>query len=294
MSRFLAWSDRPSSRRADGRSGPHSAFDPHYGRSVPVAPGVRRVTAPNAGPFTFAGTNSYIVGSGRVAIIDPGPDDEFPLSRAHVGHDRRDDHAHLRHPCPSRPLRRRGAAGRGDRRANLRRRAPRTPRRTTCGRLDAGTTRTSSPTCALADGALIAGDGWRMEAIATPGHARIISPLRSPAAASSSPAITSWPGRPPWWRRRTGRWPTTWPRSTGCWRAPEDTYLPGHGGPVTEAHDHVRALKAHRRGARRRFSHCLADGTAPIPAIVAAIYPGPRSGAARRPPACRCSPIWKT
>jgi len=39
-----------------------------------VAPGVRRVTAPNAGPFTFAGTNSYILGSGRrVAIIDPGP-----------------------------------------------------------------------------------------------------------------------------------------------------------------------------------------------------------------------------
>ena len=40
----------------------------------PVA-GVRRVMANNPGPFTFKGTLSYIVGRGKVAIIDPGPDD---------------------------------------------------------------------------------------------------------------------------------------------------------------------------------------------------------------------------
>src|SRR5689334_618664 len=51
------------------------AFDPEYGRAVAVAPGVRRMTARNPGPLTFTGTNSYIVGSGRVAIIDPGPAD---------------------------------------------------------------------------------------------------------------------------------------------------------------------------------------------------------------------------
>ncbi len=39
-----------------------------------VAPGIRRMLAPNPGPFTFAGTNSYVVGQGRVAVIDPGPD----------------------------------------------------------------------------------------------------------------------------------------------------------------------------------------------------------------------------
>src|SRR5260370_25816937 len=38
-----------------------------------VAPGVRRILADNPGPFTFKGTLSYIVGRGRVAIIDPGP-----------------------------------------------------------------------------------------------------------------------------------------------------------------------------------------------------------------------------
>ena len=41
-----------------------------------VVPGVRRVLCDNPSPFTFTGTLSYIVGRGKVAIIDPGPDSE--------------------------------------------------------------------------------------------------------------------------------------------------------------------------------------------------------------------------
>ena len=41
-----------------------------------VRPGVRRILCNNPSPFTFTGTVSYIVGKGKVAIIDPGPDDE--------------------------------------------------------------------------------------------------------------------------------------------------------------------------------------------------------------------------
>ncbi|MCB1448385.1 MAG: MBL fold metallo-hydrolase, partial [Rhizobiaceae bacterium] len=51
-------------------------FVPAHGTAVAVAPGVERLTAPNAGPFTFHGTNSYIVGGGSVCVIDPGPEDE--------------------------------------------------------------------------------------------------------------------------------------------------------------------------------------------------------------------------
>ena len=40
-----------------------------------VVPGVRRLMANNPGPFTFKGTMSYIVGRGKVAIVDPGPAD---------------------------------------------------------------------------------------------------------------------------------------------------------------------------------------------------------------------------
>ncbi|MBB2842647.1 UNVERIFIED_ORG: glyoxylase-like metal-dependent hydrolase (beta-lactamase superfamily II) [Rhizobium etli] len=52
------------------------AFEPAYGRAVPVVSGVERITAENPGPFTFYGTNSYIVGASSVAVIDPGPEDE--------------------------------------------------------------------------------------------------------------------------------------------------------------------------------------------------------------------------
>ena len=45
------------------------------GAIVRLSPLVRRVVAPNPGPFTFTGTCSYIVGAGEVAIIDPGPDE---------------------------------------------------------------------------------------------------------------------------------------------------------------------------------------------------------------------------
>ncbi|RUU63666.1 MBL fold metallo-hydrolase, partial [Mesorhizobium sp. M2C.T.Ca.TU.009.01.2.1] len=38
-----------------------TSFDPAYGRAVAVAPDVLRVTARNPSPFTFHGTNSYLV-----------------------------------------------------------------------------------------------------------------------------------------------------------------------------------------------------------------------------------------
>lgn len=47
-----------------------------YGEAQQVSPLVRRVTANNPGKFTFRGTGTYIVGHGKAAIIDPGPDDE--------------------------------------------------------------------------------------------------------------------------------------------------------------------------------------------------------------------------
>src|SRR5207247_5768528 len=55
------------------------SFDLAPGKAEEVAPGVRRLLADNPGPFTFKGTLSYIVGRGRVAVIDPGP-----LDQAHI------------------------------------------------------------------------------------------------------------------------------------------------------------------------------------------------------------------
>ncbi|MGA1695551.1 MAG: MBL fold metallo-hydrolase, partial [Arenicellales bacterium] len=46
-----------------------------YGVLETVGPGIRRLTARNPSAFTFHGTGTYVVGEGRVAVIDPGPDD---------------------------------------------------------------------------------------------------------------------------------------------------------------------------------------------------------------------------
>lgn len=55
-------------------------FDARTGRPVPVAEGLVRITAPNAGPYTFTGTNSFLVGHDEVAVLDPGPDDPGHLA----------------------------------------------------------------------------------------------------------------------------------------------------------------------------------------------------------------------
>ncbi|HHY50741.1 MAG TPA: MBL fold metallo-hydrolase, partial [Alphaproteobacteria bacterium] len=64
-----------------------TTFDAAPGEAVAVAPGVVRITAPNAGPFTFRGTNTFVLGGERVAIVDPGPDERAHREAllAHIG-----------------------------------------------------------------------------------------------------------------------------------------------------------------------------------------------------------------
>ncbi len=57
-----------------------TSFSPQTDAPEPVLPAVVRLTAPNAGPFTFRGTNSFVIGHDSVAVLDPGPDD--PAHRA--------------------------------------------------------------------------------------------------------------------------------------------------------------------------------------------------------------------
>ena len=89
-------------------------FDLLPDRATEVAPGVRAIVANNPSPFTFKGTVSYIVGRGKVAIIDPGPDRRRPHRGAARRGARRDRDPHLRHPYPSRSFA--GGAARSRRR----------------------------------------------------------------------------------------------------------------------------------------------------------------------------------
>src|ERR1700685_2897750 len=58
----------------------NKTFDLVPGRAAEVAPGVRAIVANNPAPFTFMGTGSYVIGHGKVAILDPGPDDDAHIA----------------------------------------------------------------------------------------------------------------------------------------------------------------------------------------------------------------------
>ena len=58
----------------------NTEFDARTGQPVEVAPSILRITAPNAGPYTFKGTNTFLIGEHSVAVLDPGPDDDSHLT----------------------------------------------------------------------------------------------------------------------------------------------------------------------------------------------------------------------
>ena len=250
-------------------------FQPMHGQAVAVAPGVRRVTAPNSGPFTFHGTNSYIVGRGKVALIDPGPDDDRhvaallealggeTLTHIFVTHTHRDHTGALRKlkaktDAPT------VAAGphKFARPLNIGEINP----------LDAAADLEFSPDITLADGGTIEGDSWRLEAIATPGHTgnHLAFALGDRDLLFSGDHVMAWSTTivaPP-----DGAMADYMASLDKLLARPEQRYLPGHGGPVTEAAAYLRGLKSHRRMREAAILERLARGDETIAAMVKAIY----------------------
>jgi glyoxylase-like metal-dependent hydrolase (beta-lactamase superfamily II) len=253
----------------------NKTFEPHYGRAIEVAPGVRRVTAQNPSPTTFHGTNSYILGAGRVAIVDPGPDDG-----AHVGallaategetvshivltHTHRDHSgavAALKHATGAK------TAGSGPHRPS------RPPRAGETARLDAAGDAGFAPDLMLADGDAIEDETWRLEAISTPGHTanHLALALSDHDLIFSGDHVMAWSTTivaPP-----DGAMRDYIASLDKLAARREQRYLPGHGGPVEDAHNYVRALKGHRRMREAAILERLTQGDRSIAEIVAAIY----------------------
>jgi glyoxylase-like metal-dependent hydrolase (beta-lactamase superfamily II) len=250
-------------------------FDPAYGQAVPVAPDVLRVTAGNPSPFTFHGTNSYIVGRDSLAVIDPGPDDDAhlrtllaaigdrPVSHIFVSHTHR-DHS----PLTARLKERTGATVLAE--------GPHRPaRRLRIGEvnpLDASADLSFVPELTLADDTLIHGDGWAIRAVLTPGHTanHAAFALEGTGVLFSADHVMGWSTSivaPP-----DGAM-ADYMRSLDKLIARDDRLLlPGHGGPVTSPRKLMRGLKAHRKMRERAILERIRGGDRTIKDMVAAIY----------------------
>lgn len=139
-----------------------------YGRAAQVTPMIRRVVAPNPGPFTFTGTGVYIIGHGEVAVIDPGPvmDEHVAALDAALAGERVTHvfvtHSHMDHSPLAHPL----AEKHG---AKVYAGGPAIPTESEV-RMEAGDDLRFRPDVTVRDGERFSGLDWTIEAIATPGH----------------------------------------------------------------------------------------------------------------------------
>ncbi len=255
----------------------NKSFDLVPGRSEEVAPNVRAVVANNPGPFTFTGTVSYIIGRGKVAILDPGPDDDAHVAalldavRGETVTDIFVTHTHRDH-SPAVPKIK--AATGATVYAEGPHRAARPLHIGEAQRHDASADRDFRPDIALADREVVSGAGWTIEAITTPGHTanHMAYAFKEADLLFSGDHVMAWSTSivaPP-----DGAMSDYMASLEKLARRTEPVYLPGHGGLVREAPRFVGSYIRHRQGREVSILRRLAKGAADIPTLVRAIYIG--------------------
>ncbi|GLK75228.1 MBL fold metallo-hydrolase [Methylopila jiangsuensis] len=251
--------------------------DAEPGVAVEVIPGVRRVLAPNPSPFTFTGTNSYVVGRGRVAIVDPGPRSEAHLAAllAAVTGETVEaivvTHSHLDHVGGLAALK--AATG-----APVYGAGPHRPFRALeegeGALLDASSDAAYRPDVELADGQAVEGDGWALVAVATPGHTanHLAFALPGAGALLSGDHVMAWSTSivaPP-----DGAMAPYMASLRGLMAREEEIYLPGHGPRLDQARTFVRHLIGHRLMRETAILARLKEGERRAAQLVAELYRG--------------------
>lgn len=248
-----------------------------YGVPRELVPGIVRLVANNPSPFTFKGTNTYIVGTARPVLIDPGPDDEAHFNAiiktlgdrklshillTHTHHDHVDGMARLK-------------AATGALSCGYGRNAPL-----------AGIHRKSSsgseyvdndfiPDVPLNDNAtLTTGDGHVLTAIHTPGHApdHLCFALGDTGNLFSGDHVMGWNTSvvaPP-----EGNMNAYMRSLERLLERKDATYFPGHGGRIEQPNRVVRAFIVHRNMREQAILDRIRLGPTTIPDIVTAVYRG--------------------
>jgi len=251
-------------------------FAPRTGQCVAVAPGISRICAGNSGPYTFTGTNSYLLGSAQVGLVDPGPNDPNHLKALlnAIGNRKLTaiilTHTHKDHSAL----------------------APELARATGAPIWFAGPHRLSrpkswweaNPLAGSCDWGLIPDrilhDGERLsfgetcaEIVTTPGHCanHICLGIVGQPYLLSGDHIMGW----------NSTLVATPDGSMGDYfhsldrviASPWTHFLPAHGGPIAAGEDYARALKTHRLERDTQIVQILSEGPASIAKIGKKLYP---------------------
>lgn len=260
-------------------------FDPVIGHAEQLEPGLRRIVAPNPSAMTYCGTNTYLLGDTDIAVIDPGPLDTAHLDailRAITPGQRITHiivtHAHLDHAALARPLQAKcgapvmafGAATSG--------RSAVMQRLVEDGMTGGGegVAEDFSPDETVQDGALVAGDGWRLRVLHTPGHMGNHICLAWGDACFTADHVMGWASSlvsPPdgdltdfmMSCRRLQR---------QVWRR----FYPGHGDIVEDPAARINWLIAHRQLREAAILDALKSGPADARELAVLIYHGTPAG----------------
>lgn len=243
-----------------------------YGSIAQLAPGIRRVIANNPGPFTFHGTGTYILGTGNVAVIDPGPDNPEHIEAILAGLGGETishilvTHTHTDHSPGCRPLQAQtgaptyafGPHGAGKLEEGV--------------QVEEGGDMDFTPDQLIKHGDIIQGGDWTVECVYTPGHTsnHMCFALQEQKALFTGDHVMGWSTSiisPP-----DGDM-AAYMRSLELLLERDDAvYWPTHGPSIVDPKAHVRAFIAHRLEREDQILKCIDEGTHLIREMVPLMY----------------------
>ncbi len=247
-------------------------FDFEYGRCDTLSPLIRRVVAPNPGPFTYTGTGVYIIGHGQVAVIDPGPVDPAHIAAIDAALEGETvthvfvTHHHLDHSPLAHPLAQKHGAkvyGYG-------------PQITAPAggevRLEAGDDVGFQPDIQVGDEEVFNGDGWTIEALHTPGHTsnHVCYALKEENTLFSGDHVMGWSTSvisPP--DGHMGSYLTQLARVRD---RNFDILWPTHGPAIREPRPFIQAYIEHREMREAQILEQIAAGRVTVRDMVEAMY----------------------
>ncbi|MEZ5855934.1 MAG: MBL fold metallo-hydrolase [Hyphomicrobiaceae bacterium] len=248
-----------------------------YGVPSQLMPGLRRIVANNPGPFTYKGTNTYLVGDGKdVALIDPGPEDDAHLKAimdatkgqriaaiiiTHTHRDHIDGLPRLKAETGA-PV---WGYGRKAVNPGERKQSP------------AGgefTDESFVPDHAMADGTRFDGEGFALTALHTPGHApdHLCFAIDGTGALLSGDHVMGWNTSvvaPP-----EGNMVAYMKSLDKLMGRTDSVFFPGHGGRIEQPQRVVKAFIVHRRMREQAILDCIKGGATTVADVVAAVYKG--------------------